>query len=218
MQPARIVFVLGVIALAVAGGGGIVFWTVRADAGADTKTTTTTPEPTANTPSHPVIIKKPAGTPKVATGLTNFHGEPVMAACASCHTTTTPNREIRAGSDLKKFHQGLKYAHGELSCLSCHNADNYQTLRLADGRALDFTESMTLCSQCHGPQRRDYDMGLHGGMNGHWDLRRGGRTRNTCINCHDPHAPAFPLVLPVLPPRDRISVPKTQDNHQPAKH
>lgn len=218
MQPARIVFALGVIALALAGGGGIVFWTVRADAGTDAKTTVASPEPTASTALHPVIINKPAGAPKVTTGLTNFHGEPVVASCASCHTTTTPNREIRAAPDLKKFHQGLKYAHGELSCLSCHNADNYQTLRLADGRALDFTESMTLCSQCHGPQRRDYDMGLHGGMNGHWDLRRGGRTRNTCINCHDPHAPAFPLVMPVLPPRDRISVPKTPADHRDAKH
>jgi hypothetical protein len=218
MQPARIVFVLGVIALAVAGGGGIVFWTVRAGAGEGANTPPTRPGPTVNTPLHPVIIKKPAGAPKVATGLTNFHGEPVMASCASCHATTTPNREIRAASDLKKFHQGLKYAHGELSCLSCHNADNYEKLRRADSRSVEFADSMTLCSQCHGPQRRDYDMGLHGGMNGHWDLRRGGRTRNTCINCHDPHAPAFPLVMPVLPPHDRISVPKTPADHRDAKH
>lgn len=207
MKPVRIVLGLGVVALAVAGGGGIIFWKARADVGAGTKALVSTAEPVVSTPLHPVIIQKPAGAPKVATGLTNFHGERVMASCASCHATTTPNREIRATSDLKKFHQGLNYAHGELSCLSCHNADNYETLRLADGRALDFTDSMTLCSQCHGPQRRDYDRGLHGGMNGHWDLRRGGRTRNTCINCHDPHAPAFPLVMPVLPPRDRISVP-----------
>lgn len=206
MKPARIVFFLGVIALAVAGGGGIVFWTVRAGAAA-AKTPAAPPGPVVNPPLHPVIIKQPAGVPKVATGLTNFQGEPVMASCVSCHATTTPNREIRRAEDLKKFHQGLKYAHGELSCLSCHNPDNYDMLRLADGRALDFTESMTLCSQCHGPQRRDYDRGLHGGMTGHWDLRRGGRTRSTCINCHDPHAPDFPLVMPVLPPRDRISVP-----------
>lgn len=218
MQPARAFFVLGVIALVVASGGGIVFLTVRADAGLGAKTPALAPEPAVSTPLHRVIIKKPASAPKVATGLTNFHGEPVMASCASCHATTAPNREVRRAEDLKKFHQGLKYAHGELSCLSCHNADNYETLRLADGRALDFTESMTLCSQCHGPQRRDYDMGLHGGMNGHWDLRRGGRTRNTCINCHDPHAPAFPLVMPVLPPRDRISVPKTQADHGNTKH
>jgi hypothetical protein len=57
-------------------------------------------------------------------------------------------------------------------------------------------------------------------MNGHWDLTRGGRTRNTCINCHDPHAPAFPLVMPVLPPRDRVSVQKSTASsaHSEAQH
>ena len=50
-------------------------------------------------------------------------------------------------------------------------------------------------------------------MNGHWDLTKGGRLRNNCVNCHDPHHPAYPLVQPVLPPRDRISVPKTKGVH-----
>ena len=218
MQRAKIVLIAGVIALAMAGGGTVIFFAARADASDSPKTSAAAPVSPLHTSLHPVVIKKPAGAPKVATGLTNFHGEPVMASCVSCHATTTPNREARRAEDLKKFHQGLKYAHGELSCLSCHNPGNYETLRLADGRTLDFTESMTLCSQCHGPQRRDYDMGLHGGMNGHWDLRRGGRTRNTCINCHDPHAPAFPLVMPVLPPRDRISVPKAPMKPDNAKH
>ncbi|HXG48895.1 MAG TPA: hypothetical protein VNO52_14830, partial [Methylomirabilota bacterium] len=163
--------------------------------------------PRTNATLHPVVIRRPAGTPKVATGLTNYHGQPAMASCSACHATTRPNIDTRAAAELDQFHQGLKYAHGNLTCLSCHNAKNYDTLRLADSRPVEFPDVMTLCSQCHGPQKRDYDLGLHGGMNGYWDLSRGGRTRNTCINCHDPHAPAFPLVMPVLPPRDRISVP-----------
>lgn len=158
----------------------------------------------------PVRINRPGNAPQVATGLTNFQGDAAVASCASCHTTTKPSMETRSAAELDQFHQGLKYAHGDLTCLSCHNSNNYETLRLADGRSLEFSDSMALCSQCHGPQRRDYDRGLHGGMNGYWDLARGGRTRNTCIDCHDPHAPAFPAVLPVLPPRDRISVPHRQ--------
>lgn len=207
MQPVKIAVLLGVASLTVA-SGAIVLWTVRAGAlQMAEEFPPSSPAAVADKPLHPVRIKQPSSVPKVATGLTNFHGQPVMASCSSCHATTTPNRELRHAGDLQKFHQGLKYQHGDLTCLSCHNADNYDTLRLADGRALQFTDSMTLCSQCHGPQRRDYDRGLHGGMNGYWDLKRGGRERNTCINCHDPHAPAFPLVMPVLPPRDRISVP-----------
>jgi formate-dependent nitrite reductase cytochrome c552 subunit len=161
---------------------------------------------TTNKPLFPVVINRPQGTRMVATSLTNFQGQTVMVSCGSCHATTKPNIENRHSEDLDQFHQGLQMNHGNLNCLSCHNSADYDNLRLADSRSLDFSDSMTLCSQCHGPQRRDYDMGLHGGMNGHWDLTKGGRTRNTCVNCHDPHSPAFPLVMPVLPPHDRISV------------
>lgn len=161
----------------------------------------------SNAAVHAVTFKPHEGPRKIGTGITNLQGKPVMASCSSCHATTRPNMEIRTSGELDQFHQGLKYLHGNLTCLSCHNATNYDTLRLADSRAVQFSDVMTLCSQCHGPQRRDYDVGLHGGMNGHWDLTKGGRTRNICVHCHDPHAPAFPLVMPVFPPRDRISVP-----------
>lgn len=191
----------------------LVFGVGFADDQTGTRPSAISPKTVAtNVPLHEVVIKRPAGPPQVATGLTNFQGQPVMASCSSCHTTTKPNLETHSTADLDQFHQGLKYNHGKLSCLSCHNSQNYDTLRLADTRSVEYSDSMTLCSQCHGSQRRDYDRGLHGGMNGYWDLKRGGRTRNTCINCHDPHSPAFPLVMPVLPPRDRIAVP----HHQPS--
>lgn len=168
-------------------------------------------------PSHlfPVTVNRHPGTRMVATSATNFQGQPVMVSCSSCHATTKPNLENREAQDLDQFHQGLQINHGNLNCLSCHNSSDYERLRLADGRGLDFVDSMTLCSQCHGPQRRDYDMGLHGGMSGHWDLTRGGRSRNTCVDCHDPHSPAFPAVMPVLPPRDRISVQGQPEHRTP---
>ena len=183
-------------------------WVWRASAAARTEQSPTSASLATSASLHPVVIRRPDGPPRLATGLTNFQGQPVFASCSACHTTTSPNLDTRRTEDLDQFHQGLKYNHGNLTCLSCHNSSNYDTLRLADTRSVAFVDNMTLCSQCHGPQRRDYDRGLHGGMNGHWDLTRGGRTRNTCINCHDPHAPAIPLVMPVLPPRDRVSVPK----------
>jgi len=40
-------------------------------------------------------------------------------------------------------------------------------------------------------------------MTGHWDLTAGGRVRNTCTDCHDVHAPAYPQVQPVFAPQDR---------------
>lgn len=142
--------------------------------------------------------------PSVRTTATSYHGISASVSCATCHTTLPRNRELGQGNAVPaEFHRNLKFSHGDRSCLSCHNGDNYDTLRLADGRSIPFGDAQQLCAQCHGPQTRDYLNGTHGGMTGYWDLSRGGRERNTCTDCHDPHAPAYPVVQPVFAPRDR---------------
>ncbi len=168
---------------------------------------TAKPTPAEEKPKlHPITIKPGPATPRLDTGLKDAQGHVITAACSTCHSTTTPNTARNTAHDLFQAHRGLDYNHGSLTCLSCHNAKDYDTLHLADGRSVVFPEVMTLCAQCHGTAMRDYLHGSHGGMNGHWDLTKGPRLRNNCVNCHDPHHPKFPLVQPVLPPRDRISV------------
>lgn len=153
--------------------------------------------------THPVVIRRhPA--PRVLSGATDHAGQPATIACGTCHAVRPPDPANRSAADLDQFHQGLNVAHGTNSCLSCHDAGDYDSLKLADGRKVAFEDSMTLCSQCHGPQRRDYDHGAHGGMNGYWDLSRGGRVRNTCVDCHDPHVPKYQGAIPMPRPRDRF--------------
>jgi hypothetical protein len=165
--------------------------------------------------NHPVVIRKPLRTPVVFTGVTNLHGQPVAVACSTCHTTTKANPQISRSEDLDEFHQGLKFAHGAVSCLSCHNEKNYDALHLANGMSLAYENVMNLCAQCHGPQFRDYRNGSHGGMNGYWDLKAGGRTRNNCVDCHDPHAPAYVPVMPVFKPLpgERHAKPSQKQHH-----
>jgi len=158
----------------------------------------------ATAAKYAVTIRKPAGPPRVSLGAVDATGQPATAACSTCHTTRPANLENRSQADLDEFHQTLGFAHGSVTCFSCHNPDDYDTLRLADGRSLPYTDVMTLCGQCHGTQMRDYRHGAHGGMNGYWDLSRGPRTRNNCIDCHDPHAPQFPAMQPTFKPRDRF--------------
>jgi hypothetical protein len=153
---------------------------------------------------HPVVIRVPDGPPMIATGEKDLHGNPIKVRCATCHALQKPNMTLNDGKDLTLFHQGLKLQHGGLTCVSCHNPNNYDELRLADGRPLPYRDVMQLCGQCHGPQLRDYTHGAHGGMTGYWDLSKGPRQRNNCIDCHDPHAPTYPKVQPVFPPRDRF--------------
>ncbi|MBL8867969.1 MAG: hypothetical protein KF873_23440 [Gemmataceae bacterium] len=153
---------------------------------------------------HPVAIRRPAGPPSVPTGTLDEKGRPVTIACANCHATKPAVADAKLGSPLKLFHQGLIGQHGTLSCVSCHNpTDGYASLRLADGKSVPYAEVMTLCAQCHGPQFRDYQHGAHGGMTGYWDLSKGSRVRNNCVDCHDSHAPKYPTVTPAPGPNDR---------------
>lgn len=177
-----------------------VWLAVRADTAAPASTPTSGPPLVAATGR--VHVVGPSGPPRVDTGRRDVHGAPVTVACDTCHATRAPDPTQRSAEHLTDFHQGLTYAHGGQSCLSCHDPGDYDRLRLADGSSLPFTSVIDLCSQCHGPQRRDFDHGAHGGMNGHWDLSAGDRVRRACTACHDPHAPAFGAVAPVFPPVD----------------
>jgi hypothetical protein len=193
---------LGVAVVAtVAAAAGMAAWV---QAGSPEASPTKAEVTRARDSVHPVHIRLPDGPPRLDTGRTDATGQPVRVSCATCHDTRPPNGQRHSADGLDDFHLGMRYAHGARTCLSCHNAEDYDSLRLADGTALPYTEVMALCAQCHGPQHRDYRYGAHGGMNGHWDLTRGPRTRNTCTDCHDPHAPAYPQVLPAPGPRDRF--------------
>lgn len=177
------------------------------------------PGPTGNV-LHETSIRPGHPAPVVATGLATHHGTAVELRCATCHSVKTPNRERVEASSLRDFHQGLDYAHGNMSCLNCHNEENYDTLRLANGTSVGFDRAMDLCMQCHGPQARDYRNGSHGGMTGYWDLASGRRERNTCVDCHHPHRPAYPRVSPVFKPRDGLPPPgrEPSNDHESDSH
>jgi hypothetical protein len=185
--------------------GGVVLLAVAADQPGRSAGEVAKPFAQPTIGRHPVVVRKPAGRPGVPLGVCDEKGNPLSAGCATCHATKQANTEAKLGVPLTHFHQGLVGKHGNLSCTSCHNAtDGYASLRLADGKSVPYSEVMTLCAQCHGPQFRDYQHGAHGGMSGHWDLTKGGRVRNNCIECHDPHAPKYPAVTPARGPNDRF--------------
>lgn len=187
---------------------GSAWWAARGGDSAPSTSPTASPTPSwSTTPRGRVVVRGPAAPPRVDTGRLDAHGGAVQVDCGSCHATRAPDptrREAVAAAD--GFHQGLTFAHGGQSCLSCHDPSSYDRLRLADGTGVPFTGVIQLCSQCHGPQRRDFDHGAHGGMSGHWDLAAGDRVRQGCTSCHDPHAPAYPAVTPVFPPKDAYRV------------
>ena len=54
-------------------------------------------------------------------------------------------------------------------CFDCHNPDNRDKLRLANGKLVKFEESYILCGQCHGTILREWKAGLHGKRTGMWN-------------------------------------------------
>ncbi|MCA9584791.1 MAG: hypothetical protein KC657_05485 [Myxococcales bacterium] len=171
------------------------------------------PEPLRPAPGDaesPVTVHQPPSLTSVETKEIDGLGRPVRVACVTCHSTRDAGGALpTSANELREFHVGLTVRHGTLACASCHaaRAGGEPMLHLATGEELRTSETMRLCAQCHGPKLREYEAGRHGGMTGHWDLSQGPRTRNHCVDCHDPHVPAFQPSVPVLRPRDRFLAP-----------
>lgn len=158
--------------------------------------------PSVDTQLYPVAVARP--TSAIGLNTTHLESNETAAAivCATCHLAgSTPAFSTRPGAP-GNYHVHVKIEHGGLTCPSCHVPGKPGWLHRAGGQRFPLVESMELCSQCHGPQRRNYDHGAHGGMRGYWDRARGPRQRNDCIICHAAHSPAYPKVTPVRGPRD----------------
>ncbi|HIK60451.1 MAG TPA: hypothetical protein EYF98_07145 [Planctomycetes bacterium] len=183
-----------------------------AEATLDTQAATSRPDPT----QFGTTILGLRSAPRVKVGVDNITGQDVTVSCQTCHANQEPNLEQGISTLPEQFHQDLKFRHGELGCLSCHDWTNYDRLHLANGAAVEYSNVMTLCAQCHSKRHEDYEHGAHGGMNGHWDLEHGPRTRKHCVDCHDPHWPQFPKMMPTFKPLDRFL--EAEEPHGPTDH
>lgn len=179
-----------------------------AGCGPDDMASPTVEGPPADAERAPVETHQPLSLGAIRTQIPDETGEGsrwVGVRCMTCHGLREeyelPDHDPR---ELEAVHAGMFYRHGALKCRACHDSERADRLHLADGRTLDLSDALRLCSQCHGPQARDWENGSHGGMRGYWDRRRGPAERNHCVDCHDPHDPRFPSFRPAPPTRDRF--------------
>lgn len=115
--------------------------------------------------------------------------------CSQCHKAMPVNRQQRK---LEQFHTDIHIKHMPGGwCFDCHNPDDRDKLRLANGRLVSFDESYNLCGQCHGTILREWKVGLHGKRTGMWN---GEKQYLLCVHCHWPHEPAFKPLQPLPPP------------------
>lgn len=151
-------------------------------------------------PSHPEgretpgPAHEPGGGELIAVARPPF--SPDVFPCSDCHSETDIVDRTRRIVDA---HETVHFEHDAENrwCLDCHDAQNRDKLKLADGRQLDFTESYLLCAQCHGTKFRDWKAGEHGRRTGSWS---GTKEYLLCVHCHDPHSPRFKAMEPRPPP------------------
>ena len=132
--------------------------------------------------------------------------------CSECHKLfESPERTPARLTE----HRHIKLNHGLTErCLDCHDKDNRNELALTGGETVSFDNVPRLCGKCHGPTYRDWQDGMHGRTNGYWDQTRGEQRRLSCVQCHDPHSPAFGSML-TLPGPNTLRMGDPSRAHQP---
>ncbi len=124
--------------------------------------------------------------------------------CSDCHSDMEVNPERRMLEDEHvEISKMFNHAIEQRWCLDCHNPDNRDVLRLANGDLVPFEESYNLCGQCHGTIFRDWKAGIHGKRTGEWN---GKKQYRLCVHCHNPHSPKFKPIKPMPPPDNPLEI------------
>lgn len=117
--------------------------------------------------------------------------------CNSCHRLF---RSRPSTSPLLTQHTEIDLKHGMNNrCFNCHDRKDREALVLERGTLGAFSQTTELCARCHGLAYRDWQKGTHGKTLGSWQ-EGANRRRLICTECHDPHAPAYPLIPPLPAP------------------
>ncbi len=118
--------------------------------------------------------------------------------CSSCHKLFPPR--MTTGRTLTQ-HRDIVLKHGiNDRCLNCHHPENRDAFVDDVGGEISYDQPQRLCAKCHGPVYRDWLNRAHGRTNGYWDVSKGPLWRTKCIQCHDPHQPPFPPMVPAPAP------------------
>lgn len=118
--------------------------------------------------------------------------------CSECHNLfPSPSETLRPLTQ----HRDIVLKHGlNDRCFNCHHPRQRDAFVDDMGQPIPWDDPPRLCGKCHGPVYRDWLHGVHGRTNGYWDTTRGPSDRRKCVECHDPHAPAFPPMVPAPGP------------------
>lgn len=116
--------------------------------------------------------------------------------CTECHTESIEDLK-QPNLGKKAAHWNIKLVHASaetMNCATCHTSNDMDNLHSLTNSTIDFNYSYKVCSQCHQQEFKDWKGGAHGKQLGGWAPPR---LSNNCVNCHNPHQPAFEKRWPV---------------------
>jgi len=163
----------------------------------------------------PTVVRPPAQQPPVGLAAdTHLDKTPPRATkgldlvklgwtynCMECHKLLTARWHYDDSRPLVE-HKDIQLDHGNNRfCLNCHHPTNRNAFVDYDGAEIAQADVVQLCAKCHGTTYREWNAGVHGRQNGHWDVTKGDKTKLRCIQCHDPHSPKFKDMKPLAPLR-----------------
>ena len=129
--------------------------------------------------------------------------------CTECHEHGEAIEDLKSG----KGNHEIKLDHGRNNrCFHCHNPKDMDTFQNRDGDPVEYKDVVLMCTNCHGPQYRDWLAGIHGRRSGYYDTRKGEQKTLRCIECHNPHNPVYPRLKPAPGPHTLHRAEKTFTN------
>ncbi len=111
--------------------------------------------------------------------------------CTNCHNDELKKLKANNKVGEKNAHWNIQIVHASdktMDCMTCHSETNLDVLNSITQTEIDFNESYKSCAQCHSTQYKEWQGGAHGKRVGGWVPPR---IAKTCVECHDPHKPAF---------------------------
>jgi hypothetical protein len=179
-------------------------------------------------PTLPAVVRTPISQPNVGLSSdTHLDKTPPRATrgldlvrngwgynCMECHTLLPARWHYQ--HPLVEHHDIILDHGNNRFCLNCHNPSKRTSFVDYDGSEIPQAEVVQLCAKCHGTIYRDWNVGAHGRPNGFWNASLGGKTKLRCIQCHDPHSPAFKPMAPLSPLRYPARAARPPAQAQPA--
>jgi len=161
--------------------------------------------------ADPATSRQPTFTPQIQLAGFTFR-------CTECHNLfPSPPETLRPLTQ----HRHILRKHGiNNRCFNCHHRSNRSALVDDKGAQIPYDQPQFLCAKCHGPVYRDWLHGVHGRTNGYWNADLGSKQHRQCLECHDPHIPAFASMIPAPGPEiprggSRMVMPDYHENLNP---